>query len=154
MNISGTEENPPGARMAMFGKRERTAVTMNRDKVETIIGIGVTVKGNLISSSPLRIDGVVEGNIECQSDVYIGQDAKVVAEIKAANISIAGEVRGNLQITGRVEIAPSGKVFGDVKASVLAISEGAVFCGLSQMGDSHLTSKQPNLPHEQALPSY
>lgn len=134
--------------MAMLGKKGHAAITMNRDKVETIIATGVTVKGNVVSSSPLRIDGAVEGNIDCQSDVYIGQDAKIVAEIKAANISIAGEVRGNLQVTGRVEITPTGKVFGDVKASVLAISEGAVFCGLSQMGDSHVASRQSNSLHE------
>lgn len=137
----------------MLGKRERATMSTSRDKVETIIASGVTVKGNVVSSSPLRIDGAVEGNIECQSDVYIGQDAKVAAEIKAANVSIAGEVRGNVQVTGRLEIAPTGKVFGDVRASVLAISEGAVFCGLSQMGDSDNGSRHPRSFQEQVPPS-
>lgn len=116
----------------MFFQKGRVSVS---DKVETIIGAGVTVKGEIIASSPVRIDGVVDGSIRCESDVYVGQEAKVFADIDAKNVSIAGEVHGNIRAQMCLRISATGKVYGDVKATTLAIAQGAAFCGMSQMNE-------------------
>jgi cytoskeletal protein CcmA (bactofilin family) len=64
------------------------------DKVETVIGANVTVKGEFVSQGSLRIDGVIEGSIDAKGNVIVGEGAKVVANINAHHVSVAGMVKG------------------------------------------------------------
>jgi len=106
------------------------------DKVETVIGSNVTVKGTFISQGSLRIDGVVEGSIEAKGNVIVGEGAKVLASITANHVSVAGQVKGNITAAGRLEITSKGRVWGDITAALLAVDEGGVLSGRSQLRDS------------------
>jgi hypothetical protein len=68
-------------------------------RIETVIGPNAHFRGNLISEGGIRIDGIFEGNIETTGNLVIGESAKVIADIRANNISISGAVKGN--ITGQ-----------------------------------------------------
>jgi len=125
----------------VFGRQQQApkepppAVT---DKVETVIGPNVTVKGTFISQGSLRIDGVVEGSIEAHGNVIVGEGAKVVANITANHVSVAGMVKGNITAAGRLEITAKGRVWGDIVAASLAVDEGGVLSGRSQLKDAAL----------------
>jgi cytoskeletal protein CcmA (bactofilin family) len=108
------------------------------DKVETVIGANVTVKGTFVSQGSLRIDGVVEGSIEAKGNVIVGEGAKVVASITAHHVSVAGQVKGNISAAGRLEITAKGRVWGDIVAASLAVDEGGVLSGRSQLKDANL----------------
>jgi cytoskeletal protein CcmA (bactofilin family) len=105
------------------------------DKVETVIGANVTVKGSFVSQGSMRVDGVVEGSIEAKGNVIVGEAARVVANITAYHVSVAGQVRGNITASGRLEITAKGRVYGDTVAASLAIDEGGVLSGHSQLRD-------------------
>jgi len=100
---------------------------------ETIIGTGVTVRGNLHSESDITIDGTLNGDIKTTGDVTIGLNGRVTANVEAANITIAGTLTGDIHASGEVSIRETGHVKGDIKALGLAISSGAVFIGRSLM---------------------
>lgn len=106
------------------------------DKVETVIGSNVTVKGTFVSQGSLRIDGLVEGSIEAKGNVIVGEGAKVVADIVAYHVSVAGQVKGNITAAGRLEITAKGRVWGDIVAASLAVDEGGVLSGRSQLKDA------------------
>jgi cytoskeletal protein CcmA (bactofilin family) len=108
------------------------------DKVETVIGPTVVVKGTFVSQGSMRVDGVVEGSIEAKGNVIIGEGAKVVADITANHVSIAGMVKGNIAAAGRLEITSKGRVWGDIVAASLAVDEGGVLSGRSQLKDAPL----------------
>lgn len=114
----------------MFGKRPEA---VQPKRVDTILGKETQVTGRLVVTGTIRIDGRVEGEIEADGDVVVGEPGRVVASIRARNVMIAGEVQGNVQAEGRLEIVPSGKLYGDVKISVLAIEDGAIFRGTCEM---------------------
>ncbi|MEW6243809.1 MAG: polymer-forming cytoskeletal protein [Bacillota bacterium] len=116
----------------MFGRKEGKAVA-NPEKVETIVGKDAELRGTIISSSGVRIDGKVNGEIESSGDLVIGQGATVEASVKARHVTVAGTLRGNVTAEGKLEITQTGKLFGDVKVGALVVIEGATFQGTSSM---------------------
>ncbi len=100
--------------------------------IESTIGPNTYVKGDIQGDGGLRIDGIVEGNIELTGNLVITESAKVVAEVKANNISIAGALQGNIT-ANRVEILETGRVWGDMTVKALLVNEGAYFRGQTIM---------------------
>jgi len=92
---------------------------------ETIIAHGVRVEGDFVSQGGVLIEGEVSGTIQTAGDLRVGTDAKIRADVTAANAVVAGEIRGNIQIADRLELLESAKMIGDMTASVLSVSAGA-----------------------------
>lgn len=101
-------------------------------KVESIIGPNAYFKGDIQSDSGARVDGVFEGSIDVTGNLIVGESAKIVADIKANNISVAGAIKGNIS-GNRVEILETGRVWGDLKVNSLLLNEGAYLRGQTTM---------------------
>jgi cytoskeletal protein CcmA (bactofilin family) len=91
----------------------------------TVIGPGVSIKGELRGDGALTMLGQFEGEVVLNGAVHIGPDARVDANITASDIVIAGAVRGNLSAEGRVEILGSGSLTGSLKSGSLSAGNGA-----------------------------
>ena len=102
-------------------------------KVDTYIGKGARVHGTVSVSGTVRVDGFVDGVVEAEKDVIVGQGGLVTSSITAANVTVAGELRGDVKASGRLEIARTGKVFGDVAIASFVVEEGATFLGKCEM---------------------
>lgn len=102
-------------------------------KIETIIGPNANFKGAVQSDGGMRIDGIFEGTIELAGNLIIGESGKVIADIKAQNVSVSGAVKGTICANGRLEILSSGKVWGDISVASFLIDEGGFFRGQSTM---------------------
>lgn len=89
------------------------------------------VEGKIRCDGPIRIDGEIHGDIQCKSEVSIGQTAFVVATIHAERILVNGRVEGNLIANDQVEILSEGHIVGNVSnpPGKLIIHEGAVIEG-------------------------
>jgi cytoskeletal protein CcmA (bactofilin family) len=98
-------------------------------KVDTVIGKGTIIEGDIKSSGIIRIDGGCVGDIITDSDVIIGENASINGDITAVNVSLAGKVEGNVRCSGVLEITGKGYLTGDVLVSGLSIEKGAVFSG-------------------------
>ncbi len=98
-------------------------------KVETIIGQGTSIDGDIKSTGIVRIDGKCTGDIATSSDVIVGEQAFINGDITAVNVSLAGRVEGNVRCTGVLEIMLQGTLIGDVEVAGLSIQKGAVFNG-------------------------
>jgi cytoskeletal protein CcmA (bactofilin family) len=113
------------------------------DKIENVIGPSAAFNGNIKAEGGIRIDGLFEGAVESQSNIIIGENARVVADVSAFNITVAGSVEGNVKAIGRLEILSTGHVQGDVQAGSLLIEEGGVFHGQSLMDtDAQAVSRE------------
>ncbi|MGI6130984.1 MAG: bactofilin family protein [Bacillota bacterium] len=124
-------------------RRDRQLSSGDR-KVDTYIGKGARVQGTVSVSGTVRVDGFVDGVVEAEKDVIVGEGGLVTASITAANVTVAGELRGNVKASGRLEIARTGKVLGDVAMASFVVEEGAVFLGKCEMlkTDAHRPSAQ------------
>lgn len=101
-------------------------------RIETVIGPNAHFRGDIISEGGIRIDGIFEGTIETTGNLVIGEPAKVIAEIRANNVSISGAVKGNVY-GNRVEILETGRVWGDLTVNSLLLNEGAYLRGQTMM---------------------
>lgn len=101
------------------------------NNTDTIIGINVTLKGNLHNKGSIQINGNVEGEIRSDENVLIGETAKIKGPVIAKKIEISGEIKGLVEATEKLEINSSGRVYGDINAKSLVIKEGAIFVGKS-----------------------
>ena len=101
------------------------------------IGKSVVIKGELVGSEDLTIEGQVEGKIELREHVLtIGGNGKIKAQIFAKSVIVIGEVSGNITATEKVDIKEKGSVDGDLVAPRVAIAEGAHFRGSIDMQGS------------------
>lgn len=108
----------------------------NYQNIESIISNGVEVKGELNSKGSIRIDGYMDGKINVQGDVILGEKGHIKGEIKSENMILAGRVEGNVNTKGKLEITATGLLLGDVSCSILTIEEGGILDGNSKMAKS------------------
>lgn len=95
---------------------------------------GSRVTGQLNFQGPARIDGTVDGEIQCQGMLTIGEGAEVRAKISGQVVVIRGKVEGNVTAKEKLEIAAPGRLIGNLETPRLVITEGVVFDGDCSMG--------------------
>jgi len=138
----------------VFG-REKTRFPSSTpvSKIETIIGPNAYFRGEVQSDGGIRIDGIFEGSIDLTGNLVIGEGAKIVADVKANNISISGAIKGNIS-GNRVEILETGRVWGDLTVNSLLLNEGAYLRGQTMMhGDIEPPLIEPPRPRPAAEPA-
>jgi len=111
-------------------------------EVETIIGPSVKVKGNFHGQGNIVVEGILEGNLKTGSSLYVGDKAKVTANIEAKEATIGGEVVGNIKVKGYLEIGATAKITGDIEASALSVARGAVLNGKCAMTMEEKNTKE------------
>lgn len=95
------------------------------DGTVTVIGEGITLKGEIHGAGTVVVLGRFEGDIAIEGTITVGAGGQVDANITAAAIVIDGVVRGNLSADAQVEIGPTGSLTGSVKSAALNASTGA-----------------------------
>jgi cytoskeletal protein CcmA (bactofilin family) len=113
----------------IFGKK----YGFSSQPLTTYLGENTHVKGTLHTQMSIRIDGVIEGDIHAQGEVFIGEKSKIKANIVAKRIVVAGEVIGSIEALQGLEILSSGRVYGDIRGARLTIQKGAVYRGRVNM---------------------
>jgi len=63
----------------------------------TLVSAGTSFKGDISSTSDLRIDGKVVGNIQSTARVVIGANGEVEGDITGNQADIVGKVSGNIR---------------------------------------------------------
>ena len=99
----------------------------------THITAGVKFKGQISGNTEIIIDGEVEGRLDVQASVAVGQNGKVDGDIVARSVSVGGRVMGNVKASETFELLASGRIEGDVTAPRVIIAEGAFFKGNVEM---------------------
>ena len=121
---------------------------MNGDSEEiTIISHGVKVEGKVSSNGSIRLDGTIQGDINCQGNVTIGESGEVFGKVNGQSITIGGKVEGIINAKEKLMLESKSNLKGDVFTKILVIEAGARFDGKSNMGDSRATtSVSPETP--------
>lgn len=136
----------------MFGNK----VSKPQTRIDSLVGAGTVVEGNITFSGGLRVDGRVRGNVIATGDesstLVLSEQAQIDGEIRVSHAVINGTVVGPVQGTEYVELQSKAKVTGDVLYRTLEIQLGAVVQGrlVHQEGDVQpkvvaLKSAQPAL---------
>ena len=121
----------------MFRRREEEISPETQpapaDRVTSVLGEGITWKGDLSGSGGIRIEGAFEGNITLRGLLVVGETGRVTCDhLKAKVVIVAGAVRGDIT-SEKVEIRSSGRVWGDVVTAGFATEDGAFLRGQIRM---------------------
>ncbi len=98
-----------------------------------VLSSDVEIKGSIKFQKELLIDGKVEGEINSDGVLTIGENADIRGEIKTKSITVFGKVHGNITVGERCELKSRCTLQGDLKAARLVIEEGATFIGKSEV---------------------
>lgn len=101
----------------------------------TIISEGVKLDGKLISKGNVRIDGIINGDLQAAGNVTIGPHGEIIGEVKAQVIIIGGKISGTVTANEKIVLESSSNMKGDLITKILVIEEGAVFDGKSAMSN-------------------
>ncbi len=101
---------------------------------KNILSSDVEIKGKLRFSNDLIIDGRIEGEVNSEGDLIVGENAQIVGDVKTRSVIVFGRIEGNITVTDRCELKQNAALHGDVVAGKLAIEEGATFMGTSTVG--------------------
>ncbi len=124
----------------MFGKDAE--VTTGQATLNSMLGQGCKIKGDIELQGTIRIDGQFEGSISCPDTLIIGKSGVVKAEVKVKNAVIGGKLIGNIAAANKIELQSGSHVEGDIQTARLVIDEGVFFEGNCKMGTSQGGSKE------------
>jgi cytoskeletal protein CcmA (bactofilin family) len=101
--------------------------------INTLIGEGTVMQGEIRFTEGLRIDGEVIGNITAVGDkrtmLVISEKAKVTGRVRAGHVIINGLVTGPVESEDLLELQPKARIVGDVKYQALEMHQGATIDG-------------------------
>ncbi len=96
---------------------------------KNVLNLDVEVKGNIKFAGELTFDGRLEGDVQTDGVLQLGDNAQVTGTINAHTVVARGKINGNINAKDKLEIKARCELFGDIRAAKLAIEEGATFVG-------------------------
>lgn len=107
------------------------AVKVNtRDfSINTIIGQGSSVQGDIEAGGFTRVDGNIRGDLHVRGRIVVGENARLESSINGTSITIGGVVRGNVIASERLIILSTGLVLGDIITRRIQADDGCLIHG-------------------------
>ncbi len=125
--------------------------------INAFVGKGVEFRGTLTYDGTIRIDGSLEGEVQTEGCLLVGQGAVVTAKITAGTVICKGTIIGDVIAKEKVHLRSPGVLKGSVTTPKLSLEEGVLFNGTIEMGPSDVSllwERQHNLagaePHSGA----
>lgn len=110
-----------------FARHLNTGNSAQGASVPSIIAESTKIKGNILSTGIVHIDGGFDGDIVC-NELVIGVKGKVKGNIKSQKLLVYGVFEGTAEVES-LFIATNAKLKGDVTHSSIAIEPGAYIEG-------------------------
>ena len=102
---------------------------------------GSKIVGTVTADSDFRIDGMIEGDLNCSGKVVIGEAGRVKGTIVCQHAEILGLLEGKIHCHQQLSLRTSGKIHGDVQTKTLIVEPGALFNGTCAMGSTEAPKK-------------
>lgn len=96
--------------------------------VNTLIGRGTTIDGDLQFSGNLNIEGTVKGNLTADNDestLILSEQGRIQGEVRVSSMLLNGSIDGDVFASGKVELFEKARVCGDVYYNLLEMAVGA-----------------------------
>ncbi len=109
----------------MFRKKNN----FNSARIDTLIGQGTEINGDLVFSGGLHVDGTIKGNVNAEegSDalLILSEFGQIEGDVKVPNMVLNGEIVGDVFGSNRVELAPKSRINGSVYYNLIEMAIGA-----------------------------
>lgn len=97
---------------------------------------GSKITGNIVTDTDIRIDGTVEGDLQCAGKVVIGEKGTLKGTIVCRNAEILGHIEGKISVAETLALRATAHLQGEAQTRVLIVEPNAVFNGNCSMPQS------------------
>jgi cytoskeletal protein CcmA (bactofilin family) len=97
--------------------------------INTIIGPGTSVSGDIESGGFTRVDGNIRGDVNAQGRVVIGEKARMKSNVSGTFVTVGGVVFGNVLASERLVILATGLIMGDIITRRIQADDGCLVHG-------------------------
>lgn len=87
--------------------------------INTIVGKGAFLRGDIELEGYLRVDGSMAGSIRTKGKVFVSEEGRCECSIRARAVVVGGIVKGDIRADENVTILRDGVVIGDIYAPLL-----------------------------------
>lgn len=115
---------------------------------KNVLSSDVEIKGNIKFSGELAFDGKLEGEIQTDGVLTLGDSAVVNGNINAQSVIVRGKITGNIHAKEKIEIKAKTELFGDIRATKLTVEEGVTFVGKTEVNPNKVSPTAPARPLE------
>jgi cytoskeletal protein CcmA (bactofilin family) len=111
----------------MFKSRTRTR------RIDTLIGAGTRIIGDVQFTGGFHIDGYIKGNVDSPQDsgstLSVSDAGVVEGSVAVPNVILNGTVKGDILAQERVELGATARVSGNVYYGLIEMELGAEING-------------------------
>lgn len=111
----------------------RKKVTKPQNRIDSLIGAGTKIEGNVSFTGGLRVDGEIVGNVTALPDqastLVVSEHAKIDGEIRVSHLVANGTINGPVYAGEFLELQSHSRVNGDVHYNTLEMHLGAIVQG-------------------------
>lgn len=111
----------------------------------TVVATGAVVSGSLSSPGDVHIEGIVIGDVRCDT-LVVGKNGEVKGNVISEIATIRGRVSGDVRAR-MIQLATSGSIDGDLTHAILIIEEGGQFEGRSKRSADPLAGPSIETTH-------
>jgi cytoskeletal protein CcmA (bactofilin family) len=128
----------------MFKNKNKTmAKTTGNDPVSAnMIQQGAFIKGDIETKANTRIDGKIEGTINVEGKLIVGETGEITGQINCTEAEVFGKINGTITVNGLLSLKASSRMEGEVVTRNLAIEAGAHFTASCKMDSSNNGEKR------------
>ncbi len=104
-----------------------------QSRIDSLIGAGTKIEGNVSFAGGLRVDGEITGNVTAvaaqASTLVVSEQARIDGEIHVSHLVVNGAINGPIYATEFLELQSKSRVNGDVHYNTLEMQLGAIVEG-------------------------
>jgi cytoskeletal protein CcmA (bactofilin family) len=101
--------------------------------IDTMIGKGVHVEGDIDFLGGMHLDGAIAGNVRSDrapgSTLSVSETGSIEGSVEVPNVILQGRVRGDIHAAERIVLGATAHVEGDVYYGVIEMTLGAQIMG-------------------------
>lgn len=104
---------------------------------------GSKIIGTIIADSDMRVDGTIEGDIQCSGKLVVGEKGLIKGTIVCQNAEVMGKVEGKIDVKNALALRATSVLTGEMKTNTLMVEPNALFNGTCEMGVKNQPTPTP-----------
>ena len=105
------------------------ALKIDDISINTIIGKGSSITGDMHINGFVRLDGDINGSLETDGNVIVGDSSRIKGNVKSKSVIVGGIVVGNIIAQDSVKLLSGAAVLGDIISRKVQIEDKVIFHG-------------------------
>jgi cytoskeletal protein CcmA (bactofilin family) len=114
--------------MAGFKTKKEKLMMDGPENLNRLV-LGAEIKGDLATQTSIRLDGTVEGSVQCAAKLVLGQTGSINGTVHSREADIEGLIKGDIVVAELLVLRSTAQIDGNISAHKLVIEDGAEFNG-------------------------